>query len=173
MLRGTRFRPAPGDLCTYASFFKINEFHIHASDNLWDPAFLYGAGNEGWKHLYAAVRFQPPANSPIAGLVPRKNESWTQTDFKAMQTRCAARGVRGPARIGRGLTLEQRAAMRGEELGDDEPGRDDVRHERERVPREAERDDRGGRGGRGRGGGHDEIRDAEDAGCDARDVDEG
>ncbi|KAI9066518.1 glycoside hydrolase family 20 protein [Trametes sanguinea] len=82
-----------GDLCIYASFFKINELHLHASDNLWNPAFLYGDGNEGWKHLYAAFRFQPPPGSPIEGLVPRKNESWPKQDFLAMQETCAKHGV--------------------------------------------------------------------------------
>ncbi|KAI0370011.1 glycoside hydrolase [Pilatotrama ljubarskyi] len=81
------------DLCTYASFFKINEMHLHASDNLWNPAFLYGDGNEGWKHLYAAFRFQPPPGSPIEGLVPRKNESWTRQEFLQMQESCARHGV--------------------------------------------------------------------------------
>ncbi|KAI0354733.1 glycoside hydrolase [Trametes cingulata] len=81
------------DLCTYASFFKINEMHLHASDNLWNPAFLYGDGNEGWKHLYAAFRFQPPSGSAIEGLVPRKNESWTRQEFTQMQASCARHGV--------------------------------------------------------------------------------
>ncbi|KAI0830841.1 glycoside hydrolase [Trametes gibbosa] len=81
------------DLCIYASFFKINEMHLHASDNLWNPAFLYGDGNEGWKHLYAAFRFQPPPNSALDGLVPRKNESWTKKDFLQMQDTCARHGV--------------------------------------------------------------------------------
>ncbi|KAI0778918.1 glycoside hydrolase [Trametes elegans] len=81
------------DLCIYASFFKLNELHLHASDNLWNPAFLYGEGNEGWKHLYAAFRFQPPLGSLLEGLVPRKNESWTRGDFLTMQNTCAQHGV--------------------------------------------------------------------------------
>jgi hexosaminidase len=67
--------------------------HLHASDNLWDPVWLYGDGNENWKKLYAAFRFQPPHGSSLAGLVPRKNESWTKGDFLDMQESCAARGV--------------------------------------------------------------------------------
>ncbi|OCH89748.1 glycoside hydrolase [Obba rivulosa] len=81
------------ELCTYASFFKINEMHLHSSDNLWNPDFLYGAGNEGWTELYAAFRFQPPHGSSISGLVPRLNESWTQSDFTALQETCTNRGV--------------------------------------------------------------------------------
>ncbi|KAI1790977.1 glycoside hydrolase [Ganoderma leucocontextum] len=81
------------DLCIYASFFKLNEIHLHASDNLWNPAFLYGEGNEGWKRLYAAFRFRPPAGSALDGLVPRKNESWTKREFLEMQQTCVSHGV--------------------------------------------------------------------------------
>ncbi|KAI0694432.1 glycoside hydrolase [Cytidiella melzeri] len=81
------------DLCTYASFFKINEMHLHASDNLWNPVWLYGDDNENWKKLYAALRFQPSPGSSLEGLVPRKNESWTQGEFLAMQESCTARGI--------------------------------------------------------------------------------
>ncbi|KAH9830480.1 glycoside hydrolase superfamily [Rhodofomes roseus] len=80
------------ELCIYASFFKLNEFHLHASDNLWNPDYLYNGG-DAWKELYAAFRFQPPVGSPIAGLVPRLNESWPQTDFAAFQETCANHGV--------------------------------------------------------------------------------
>lgn len=86
---------APADLCIYASFFKLNEFHLHASDNLWNPAFLYGEGNEGWKNLYAAFRFRPSPGSVVEGLVPsyRLNETWSQEDFLKMQDTCARHGV--------------------------------------------------------------------------------
>lgn len=79
----------------YASFFKLNEFHLHASDNLWNPAFLYGEGNEGWKDLYAAFRFRPSKGSPIEGLVPsyRLNETWSKDDFSTMQNTCARHGI--------------------------------------------------------------------------------
>ncbi|KZT01175.1 glycoside hydrolase family 20 protein [Laetiporus sulphureus 93-53] len=78
------------ELCIDASFFKINEFHVHASDNLYNPDFLYGTG---WKELYAAFRFQPPPGSPIDGLVPRRNESWPQAEFLAFQETCTNHGV--------------------------------------------------------------------------------
>ncbi|OSX66804.1 glycoside hydrolase family 20 protein [Postia placenta MAD-698-R-SB12] len=81
------------ELCIYASFFKLNEFHLHASDNLWNPDFLYGTGNEGWKDLYAAFRFQPPPGSPIDGLVPRLNESWPENEFLMFQQTCSEHGV--------------------------------------------------------------------------------
>ncbi|PIL31254.1 hypothetical protein GSI_05952 [Ganoderma sinense ZZ0214-1] len=73
--------------------WELNEMHLHASDNLWNPAFLYGEGNEGWKHLYAAFRFRPPAGSALEGLVPRKNESWAKREFLEMQATCAGHGV--------------------------------------------------------------------------------
>ncbi|KAF8996100.1 glycoside hydrolase superfamily [Cyathus striatus] len=65
------------DLCKYASFFKIQSLHLHASDNLWNPSFLYG---KDWRKLYSAFRFQPASGSPITGLVPLRNESWSQED---------------------------------------------------------------------------------------------
>ncbi|KAF8551069.1 glycoside hydrolase family 20 protein [Imleria badia] len=78
------------ELCTYASFFKINEFHIHASDNLWIPSLLYGPD---WRSLYSGFRFKPPRDSPVAGLVPHRNESWSSTRFVNLQSHCARRGV--------------------------------------------------------------------------------
>ncbi|KAH7914925.1 glycoside hydrolase family 20 protein [Hygrophoropsis aurantiaca] len=78
------------DLCTYASFWKVNEFHIHASDNLWIPQILYGTD---WRTLYSGFRFQPPPGSPVYDLVPYRNESWSYAEFTAMQTKCAAHGV--------------------------------------------------------------------------------
>ncbi|PCH34416.1 glycoside hydrolase family 20 protein [Wolfiporia cocos MD-104 SS10] len=78
------------ELCIYASFFKLNEFHVHTSDFIDNPDYLYGVD---WKELYAAFRFQPPPDSPIAGLVTRLNESWPQADFLAFQETCNAHGV--------------------------------------------------------------------------------
>ncbi|KAH9926408.1 glycoside hydrolase superfamily [Fomitopsis serialis] len=80
------------ELCIYASFFKLNELHLHASDNLWNPDYLY-SGGDAWKELYAAFRFQPPPGSPVAELVPRLNESWPQSDFVSFQETCANHGV--------------------------------------------------------------------------------
>ncbi|GBE77376.1 glycoside hydrolase [Sparassis crispa] len=80
------------DLCVYASFFKINEFHVHASDNLWNPDYLYGSG-DSWKELYAAFRFQARPGSSVEGLDQRVNESWTQSEYSAMQEICTNHGV--------------------------------------------------------------------------------
>ncbi|KAJ7839581.1 glycoside hydrolase superfamily [Mycena olivaceomarginata] len=80
------------DLCIYASFFKLQTFHLHASDNIWDQNFISGPN---WRDLYSAFRFRPSPNSPIAGLVPaaQQNETYTKDDFTAVQATCAAHGV--------------------------------------------------------------------------------
>ena len=78
------------DICTYASFFKINEFHLHASDNLWIPSLLYGLE---WRSLYSGFWFEPPQGSPVFGLVPHRNESWSSARFADLQSHCARRGV--------------------------------------------------------------------------------
>lgn len=78
------------EVCTYASFFKINEFHIHASDEVWIPSLLYGTG---WRSMYSGFRFEPPRDSPIAGLVPYRNESWSSARFADLQSHCARHGV--------------------------------------------------------------------------------
>ncbi|KAJ7039802.1 glycoside hydrolase family 20 protein [Mycena alexandri] len=78
------------DLCTYASFFKLQTFHIHASDNIWDQNFISGPD---WRKLYSAFRFQPAAGSPIAGLIQLQNETWSKDDFTALQTTCSHHGV--------------------------------------------------------------------------------
>lgn len=79
-----------GEICTYASFFKINEFHLHASDNLWIPSLLYGSD---WRSLYSGFRFEPLRDSLVAGLVPHRNESWSATRFADLQSHCTRHGV--------------------------------------------------------------------------------
>ncbi|KAF5393597.1 hypothetical protein D9757_000004 [Collybiopsis confluens] len=78
------------DLCVYASFFKIQEFHLHASDFIYNEQTLLGPN---WRELYSSFRFQPPSDSPIFGLVPELNESWTQDQFTTLQTTCSNHGV--------------------------------------------------------------------------------
>ncbi|KAF8189867.1 glycoside hydrolase [Mycena galopus ATCC 62051] len=80
------------DLCIYASFYKLQTFHIHASDNLWDQNFISGPD---WRILYSAFRFQPSVGSPIAGLVTPQdqNETWTKDQFADLQATCSAHGV--------------------------------------------------------------------------------
>ncbi|KAI0652069.1 glycoside hydrolase [Trametes meyenii] len=72
-----------GDLCAYASWFKLSEFHVHLSDNLpGDVDF----------NAYARFRLRPE-DPALAGLTPHLNETYTRAEFDAFQTGCAARGV--------------------------------------------------------------------------------
>ncbi|KAF5378686.1 hypothetical protein D9757_010760 [Collybiopsis confluens] len=66
------------DLYIYAFFFKIQEFHLHASGYIYNLDILSGPN---WRELYSGFRFQPPSDSPIFGLVPELNKSWTQDQF--------------------------------------------------------------------------------------------
>ncbi|KAJ7484729.1 glycoside hydrolase, partial [Mycena latifolia] len=85
------FEPAfLADMCIYASFFKIESLHLHASDNLWDQNFISGPD---WRKLYSAFRFQPSVGSPIAGIIQLPNETWSKEDFTALQSTCSAHGV--------------------------------------------------------------------------------
>lgn len=53
---------------------------------------MYGEG-DAWRELYAAFRFQPSLDSSVVGLVPLRNESWSQEDFSDMQTTCLSYGI--------------------------------------------------------------------------------
>ncbi|KAI0361388.1 glycoside hydrolase [Trametes cingulata] len=71
------------DLCTYASWFKISEFHVHLSDNV-SPRGNFNA--------YARFRLRPE-DPALAGLTPHLNETYSRREFDAFQAGCAARGV--------------------------------------------------------------------------------
>lgn len=76
------------DLCTYASFFKMSEFHYHSSDN----APLSRGHNETWYEVYSqwALRPESPDLQP---LIQRRNETLSRADFEDFQSHCAQRGV--------------------------------------------------------------------------------
>ncbi|KAE8153549.1 glycoside hydrolase [Aspergillus avenaceus] len=76
------------DLCTYASFFKMSEFHYHTSDNY--P--LNRGHNETWQDVYAQFSLRPESPS-LQGLVQRANETLSRADFEDLQEHCAQRGV--------------------------------------------------------------------------------
>ncbi|KAF4120812.1 hexosaminidase [Geosmithia morbida] len=77
------------DMCSYMSFFKMNTFHMHLSDNLYaNPNYTYDQLME----LYARFRLYSPSPS-VAGLVKYTNESYTRDEFEAMQRHCSMRGV--------------------------------------------------------------------------------
>ncbi|KAL1951473.1 hypothetical protein VTO73DRAFT_622 [Trametes versicolor] len=71
------------DLCTYASWFKISEFHVHLSDNV---------SPRGDFNAYARFRLRPE-DAALAGLTPHLNETYSRAEFDAFQAGCAARGI--------------------------------------------------------------------------------
>lgn len=71
------------EMCAYASWFKMNEFHVHLSDNI-SPM--------GHPDAYARFRLRS-ANPALAGLTPYLNETYTREEFDDLQTTCARRGV--------------------------------------------------------------------------------
>lgn len=76
------------DLCTYASFFKLSEFHYHATDNF--P--LSRGPNTTWTDVYSQFALRPE-NPELLPLVQRINETLTRSDFDDFQQHCARRGV--------------------------------------------------------------------------------
>lgn len=77
------------ELCTYASFFKISEFHYHSSDNY--P--LNRGHNETWSEVFSHFSLYPEENAGLLGLINRKNETLSRADFEDFQYHCAQRGV--------------------------------------------------------------------------------
>ncbi|KAI0654202.1 glycoside hydrolase [Cubamyces menziesii] len=71
------------ELCTYASWFKLSEFHVHLSDNV---------SPQGNFNAYARFRLRPE-DQALAGLTPHLNETYSREEFDAFQAGCAARGV--------------------------------------------------------------------------------
>ncbi|KAJ5934083.1 hypothetical protein N7466_003630 [Penicillium verhagenii] len=76
------------DLCTYASFFKLSEFHYHATDNY--P--LTRGPNVTWEDVYSQFSLRPE-NPELAPLVQRVNETLSRSEFVEFQQHCAQRGV--------------------------------------------------------------------------------
>ncbi|RAH44667.1 beta-N-acetylhexosaminidase [Aspergillus brunneoviolaceus CBS 621.78] len=76
------------DLCTYASFFKLSEFHYHSSDNY--P--LNRGHNETWYEVYSQFSLRPES-AELQGLVQRQNETLSRAEFEDFQYHCAQRGV--------------------------------------------------------------------------------
>ncbi|KAF9873072.1 putative glycosyl hydrolase family 20 [Colletotrichum karsti] len=92
MLDAGRKWYAPGflkELCSYASFFKMSEFHYHLSDNY--P--LNRGRNESWQDVYSHFSLRPEDESLLPILHGRENETLTREDFADLQSHCAARGV--------------------------------------------------------------------------------
>jgi hexosaminidase len=77
------------ELCTYASFFKVSEFHYHSSDNY--P--LNRGRNETWNEVFSHFSLYPENNTALQGIVQRQNETLSRAEFEDFQTHCAQRGV--------------------------------------------------------------------------------
>ncbi|TDZ28989.1 Beta-hexosaminidase [Colletotrichum spinosum] len=77
------------ELCSYASFFKMSEFHYHLSDNY--P--LNKGKNETWQDVYSHFSLRPEDKSLLPILHGRVNESLSRPDFADLQSHCAARGI--------------------------------------------------------------------------------
>ncbi|KAF1966295.1 beta-N-acetylhexosaminidase [Bimuria novae-zelandiae CBS 107.79] len=76
------------DLCTYASFFKMSEFHYHSSDNY--P--LNRGHNETWNEVFSHFSLYPE-DPELQGIVQRPNETLSRAEFEDFQKHCAQRGV--------------------------------------------------------------------------------
>ncbi|KAF5665319.1 beta-n-acetylhexosaminidase [Fusarium heterosporum] len=77
------------ELCSYASFFKMNEFHYHLSDNY--P--LNRGKNETWRDVYSHFSLLPEDKSLRGILHGRENETLSKDDFADLQSHCVSRGV--------------------------------------------------------------------------------
>ncbi|KAI8625051.1 glycoside hydrolase family 20 protein [Xylariaceae sp. FL1651] len=76
------------ELCTYASFFKLSEFHYHTSDNY--P--LNRGHNDTWSQVYSQFSLRPESID-LQGLIQRPNETLTRADYEDLQQHCARRGI--------------------------------------------------------------------------------
>ncbi|KAF2269793.1 putative beta-N-hexosaminidase [Lojkania enalia] len=76
------------ELCTYASFFKMSEFHYHSSDNY--P--LNRGHNETWNEVFSHFSLYPE-DSELQGIIQRPKETLSRADFEDFQKHCAQRGV--------------------------------------------------------------------------------
>lgn len=76
------------DMCTYASFFKMSEFHYHTSDNY--P--LSRGQNATWQDVYAQFSLHPESES-LQGLVQRANETLDRATYQDLEQHCASRGI--------------------------------------------------------------------------------
>jgi hexosaminidase len=77
------------ELCSYASFFKMSEFHYHSSDNY--P--LNRGHNETWQDVFSHFSLHPESNLELQSIIQRPNETLSRADFEDFQQHCAQRGV--------------------------------------------------------------------------------
>ncbi|KAL2868566.1 beta-N-acetylhexosaminidase [Aspergillus lucknowensis] len=77
------------EMCSYASFFKMNEFHYHLSDNY--P--LSRGHNETWQDVYSHFSLLPEDESLRGIIHGRENETLSRADYADLQSHCARRGI--------------------------------------------------------------------------------
>jgi hexosaminidase len=77
------------ELCSYASFFKMSEFHYHSSDNY--P--LNRGHNETWQNVFSHFSLYPEDDTELRSIIQRPNETLSRSDFEDFQEHCAQRGV--------------------------------------------------------------------------------
>ncbi|EIN04596.1 glycoside hydrolase [Punctularia strigosozonata HHB-11173 SS5] len=78
------------EICSYLSYFKMNEFHLHLSDNA-NPSECVFRSPTKWLEYYA--RFRLYSDNPAFAGLALKNESYDRQTFDKLQQDCAARGV--------------------------------------------------------------------------------
>jgi hexosaminidase len=77
------------EMCSYASFFKMSEFHYHLSDNY--P--LSRGKNDTWEDVYSHFSLLPEDEDLIGIVHGRENETLSRDDYAEFQAHCASRGV--------------------------------------------------------------------------------
>ncbi|KAL3477282.1 glycoside hydrolase superfamily [Aspergillus californicus] len=77
------------EMCSYASFFKMSEFHYHLSDNY--P--LNRGRNETWQDVYSHFSLLPEDDSLLGLIHGRENETLSREDYADLQSHCARRGI--------------------------------------------------------------------------------
>ncbi|KAL2820642.1 glycoside hydrolase superfamily [Aspergillus granulosus] len=77
------------EMCSYASFFKMSEFHYHLSDNY--P--LNRGRNETWQDVYSHFSLLPEDESLRGIIHGRENETLSKEEYAEMQAHCARRGI--------------------------------------------------------------------------------
>lgn len=103
MLDAGRHFYRPGflkDLCSYLSFFSVNEFHYHLSDHypLSRGPINTTADPEGWKRVYShfslkSNKTKDAENAPALSRLAKKNESLDYEEFMDFQNHCAEKGI--------------------------------------------------------------------------------
>jgi hexosaminidase len=77
------------EMCSFASFFKMSEFHYHLSDNY--P--LNRGKNDTWEDVYSHFSLLPEDESLLGIIHGRENETLSREDYADMERHCARRGV--------------------------------------------------------------------------------